>query len=148
MIRKMSNDDDLMKKLKAKNNIKFIASELIFEQGNYRVDIVGYDGIDLYLFELKKGRTTKVDQVKKYVDYYSEPDKRKTLEDLLSNYPISPVKSFDKIKGVMIMQYAENSYYSKKWCEFEKKNTIKILFFEKYLAYKTVKKQKDLQQNN
>jgi pyruvate/oxaloacetate carboxyltransferase len=67
MIRSMSSDDNLKDKLGCKNRIKFIASELIFEKGKHRADVVGYDGESLFLFELKKGRTTKVDQVSNYV---------------------------------------------------------------------------------
>jgi hypothetical protein len=135
MIRSMSKDENLRIKLKANNKIQFIASELIFEKGKNRVDIVGFDGIDLFLFELKKGRTTKVDQVKRYVDYYSESKNLAILQELLKNYPINPVEKFQTIKGVMVMQYAENSDKNM-WNKLAADNSINILFFEKSLSYR------------
>jgi len=135
MIQNMSNDENLRIKLDAKNKIQFIASELIFEKGRNRVDIVGFDGVDLFLFELKKDRTTKVDQVKRYVDYYSEPKKLEILKQLLKIYPINPVEEFKKVKGIMVMQYAENSD-PEQWRKLALKHSIDILFFEKSLSYK------------
>ena len=135
MIRSMSKDENLRIKLKAKNKIQFIASELIFEGGKNRVDVVGFDGVDLYLFELKKGRTTKVDQVKRYVDYYSDSKNLIILQELLKTYPINPVEKFQTIKGVMVMQYAENSDKNM-WNKLATDNSIKILFFEKSLSYR------------
>jgi hypothetical protein len=135
MIRSMSKDENLRSKLKANNKIQFVASELIFEKGNNRVDIVGFDGVDLYFFELKKGRTTKVDQVKRYVDYYSDTKNFIILQDLLKTYPINPVEEFQTIKGVMVMQYAENSDQNM-WNKLATENSINILFFEKSLSYR------------
>ncbi|MFH1983781.1 MAG: hypothetical protein ABIL58_18225 [Pseudomonadota bacterium] len=134
MIRSMSNDENLRIKLSAANRIKFVASELIFEKGKNRVDVVGFDGINLYLFELKKGRTTKVDQVRRYVDYYSESKNLIRLKELLKFYPINPVDRFDGIKGIMVMQYADNS--TKNWPYLAEINDIDILFFEKSISYR------------
>lgn len=134
MIRNMSSDDNLRIKLGAKNKIQFIASELIFENGKNRVDVVGFDGIDIHFFELKKGRTTKVDQVKRYVDYYSKPKNLDTLQKLLKIYPINPVRKFESIKGTMVMQFAENSD-KEQWDQLALKYSINILFFEKSLSY-------------
>ena len=135
MIRTMSKDENLRIKLKANNKIQFIASELIFEKGKNRVDVVGYDGVDLYFFELKKGRTTKVDQVKRYVDYYSDAKNLNILQELLKTYPMNPVEKFQTIKGVMVMQYAENSDQNM-WNRLATDNSIDILFFEKSLSYR------------
>ena len=134
MIRSMSKDENLRIKLEAKNKIQFVASELIFEQGKNRVDVVGFDGVDLYFFELKKGRTTLVGQVKQYVDYYSELTNLSRLRELLKVYPINPVDRFEKIKGIMVMQYAENSTVN--WSKLAKDHAIDILFFEKSLSYR------------
>ena len=134
MIRSMSRDENLRIRLEAKNKIQFVASELIFEKGKNRVDVVGFDGIDLYFFELKKGRTTKVDQVKRYVDYYSEPANLNILKTLLKTYPINPVDRFEAIKGIMVMQYAVNS--DANWNDLAKKHRINIMFLEKSLSYR------------
>ena len=136
MIRNMMTDENLRKRLNAANKIRFIASEFILKQGNNRIDIIGFDEKDLYFFELKKERTTKVDQVKNYVDYYSEEQNLKVLKDVLRNYPINPVSEFGEIKGVMVMQYSENSFNQKKWGNLAKSNSIDIIFFEKSLLYR------------
>jgi len=135
MIQNMSNDENLRKRLGVENKIQFIASELVFERGKHRVDIVGFDGVDLFLLELKKGRTKKVDQVANYVNYYSEPKNLEILKRLLKSYPINPVDNFESIKGVMVMQYAENSA-PEKWNKLAEDHSIDILFFEKSLSYK------------
>ncbi len=135
MIRNMSTDSSLQKRLGAKEKIRFIASEFIFEQGNNRVDIIGYDGTDLYLFELKKDRTTKVEQVRKYVDYYNK--NRALLVDILRDYPINPVKSpVNDLRGVMVMQFAERSAGKTCWDDLKKEHGVDIVFYEKYLAFK------------
>ena len=139
MINTMGRDRNLAAKLGAKNSfIHFVASELIFKQGNNRVDIVGFDGQDLYFFELKKDRTTKVDQVKRYVDYYSNAPQIDTLKELLRNYPINPVADFRSIKGVMVMEDAENSTGKDKWKSLAAKNKVDILFYAAALEYKHV----------
>jgi hypothetical protein len=97
---------------------------------------VGFDGKDLYLFELKKGRTTKVDQVAKYVRTYSEDLER--TRTIMSHYPINPVKEFSDIKGVMVMQYSNNSFRTPKWKILAEEHQVQIIFFEKYLSFKPV----------
>ncbi len=129
IINNMSGDKLLKEKLNAKDNIRFIASEFIFEQGKHKVDIVGFDGNDLLFLELKKGRTTKVDQVTKYVDYYSSKEKSDILNIILKLYPCNPVKSFNTIRGVMIMEFHPNSPHN--WQKLAKDNSIDILFFDK-----------------
>lgn len=94
------------------------------------------DQKNLFFFELKKGRTTKVNQVKEYVNYYSAADKLSKLKDILSVYPVNPVKNFDKIRGVMVMQFSENSFHSSQWTKLSEQYDIDIIFFEKYLSYK------------
>jgi hypothetical protein len=65
MIRTMTGDDNLKKKLGLKEPMQFIASELIFSADEKnRIDIVGFDGETLFFLELKRKRTTKVEQVK------------------------------------------------------------------------------------
>ena len=139
MINTMGRDRNLAEKLGAKSKfIHFIASELIFEQGHNRVDIVGYDGQDLYFFELKKDRTTKIEQVKDYVEYYTRAPQVDTLSELLKNYPIHSVDSFGSIKGVMVMEDAENSTGKEKWKSLGAKNKVDILFYAPSLEYKHV----------
>ena len=74
MINTMSNDTNLKEVLGAHDKIRFVASELIIsrEDDGGRIDIVGYDGKDIYFFELKKERTTKVNQLSKYIEYYKK----------------------------------------------------------------------------
>jgi len=138
MINTMGKDRNLKGKLKSSNNIHFVASELIFEKSKNRVDIVGYDNKDIYLFELKKGRTKKVEQVADYVKYYSEKNKKDILRKILEHYPINPVKEFNKIKGVMVMEYAENSVGLTAWQKLAKQNQIHILFYKSALMYEAI----------
>jgi len=135
MIKHMSEDSNLARVLDSDREIKFIASELIFEQGPNRVDIVGFNGKTLYFFELKKDRTSKVEQVKEYVNYYRNSD---FLKQLLSRYPINPVKAFQEIKGVMIMRHAEGSAQDKKWKRLADKNQISIVFYSDSLNFEKV----------
>jgi hypothetical protein len=117
------------------DSVRFVASELIFEQGHNRVDIVGYSDTtnSLYFFELKKARTTKAHQVANDVQYYSSEENAVTLKSLLANYPINPINSYKGIKGVIVMRYAANS--NKKWQKLASDNKIGILFFEQYINF-------------
>ena len=93
----------------AYQGIQFVASELNLEDKN-RFDIVGYrpDNNTLYLFELKKGRTTAaVNQAARYCTHVAEH--KEVFEKLLSAYPNRSVGSFSEIKGIAVMEYAENS---------------------------------------
>jgi hypothetical protein len=134
MINTMSCDLNLARALRAQW-IEFIASEVILEAGNHRVDIIGFDreAKILYLFELKKGRTLKVEQVLGYVKYYESEKVKRELENLLKAYPINAVDEIKKIKGVMVMRYAENS--NARWDEIEEKTGVDILFYRPSLAY-------------
>jgi hypothetical protein len=138
MINTMSNDKNLKEKLNAKNPIRFIASEFIFDQGKNRVDVVGYDEQDIYFFELKKGRTTAVKQVSEYVKYYSKEDKFTILRQILEAYPISSVKKIRRLIGVMVMEYAESSSGLEKWKKLAKSNGIRILFYKSSLMYEDI----------
>jgi len=138
MINTMTKDKNLKGELSAKNPIRFIASELIFEQGKHRIDIVGYDEQDIYFFELKKGRTKAVEQVKDYVEYYSKRDKYVVLKQLLENYPINFVKKIKRLIGVMVMEHAENSVKLKAWPELAKRNKIHILSYKHSLMYENI----------
>jgi len=131
----MSKDANLARVLGSDKEIKFIASELIFEQGPNRVDVVGFNGKTLYFFELKKDRTTKVEQVKEYVNYYRNSE---LLKQLLSKYPINPVKEFQEIKGVMVMRHAEGSAKDKKWKSLAEKNQISIVFYSDSFSFEKV----------
>jgi|AntAceMinimDraft_17_1070374.scaffolds.fasta_scaffold01571_8 hypothetical protein len=113
--------------------IMFITSELIIVKGKHRVDIVGFDGEDLYFFEIKKDRTTKVEQVSDYVSHYKSI--RYKLEDLLKNYPINPISKFIDIKGVVVMRYSENSVKQYDWKALEKQHNIKILFYKPSISF-------------
>ncbi|MCF7870365.1 MAG: hypothetical protein K9M01_04540 [Candidatus Omnitrophica bacterium] len=139
MINTMSKDRNLPAKLGSQNKyIHFIASELILEKGPNRVDIVGYDEKDIYLFELKKARTKKIDQVANYVNYYKQQPQIEVLKKLLANYPINPVKKFDNIKGIMVMEDADNSEGRSDWKKPAKEQGIKILFYSSSLKYRNI----------
>jgi len=133
MINTMSKDKNLSEILEANDHIRFIASELTFGQKKHSVDIVGFDGQDIYFFELKKERTEKVEQVKGYIEYYSK--ERDILKQLLENYPINNVEKFSRLIGVMVMKYAENSVAKQEWQELAMKNGIHILFYKPSLIY-------------
>jgi hypothetical protein len=139
MINSMGNDENLKNALNAPNKIRFIASELIFKKGNNRVDIIGFDGNDLYFFELKKDRTTKVKQVKDYLDYYQRPENESILRELLQKYPVNRVSSYQNIKGVMVMRHAEGSIDQSKWTSLAREYSISILFYKKALAFEAIK---------
>lgn len=139
MINTMHNSN-VLKALGNDKKINFIASEFIFEQGKHRIDIVGYDSETVYFFELKKDRTTKVDQVKKYVDYYMSPTNNPLFTDVMSKYPMNPVIGFKNVKGVMVMRYAENSVEDIKWTELAKQHGVDILFFKESLDFVKVNK--------
>jgi len=133
MINTMSEDSNLSLSLNLSNPIQFIASELRFQQGQYRVDIVGYDKDDLYLFELKRNRTTKVIQLNNYVNYYIKY--RTFLEDLLQNYPINPVRKFNNIYGCMVMKYCEEKNQRDKLKNEASANKLKLLFYNSSIRY-------------
>lgn len=135
MINHMSDDSNLAKALGSKTMIQFVASEMIFEQGPNRVDIVGFNGSDLFFFELKKGRTTKVKQVADYVRHYGESP---LLGPLLAVYPIYPVAAFEKIKGVMVMRHSEGSARHDKWKKLAELNRISIVFYRNSLSFARV----------
>lgn len=89
--------------------IQFVASELNLED-KMRFDIVGFhlESRTLYLFELKKGRTTdaarQVSDYCKHVEEYKE-----SFLNVFSTYPNLSFNSFSKIKGIAVMEFAENS---------------------------------------
>jgi predicted RNA-binding protein with PIN domain len=138
-INTMGSNNNLQRVLKSNGPIKFVASELIFESGKNKIDVVGFDGKSLYFFELKKGRTTIVDQLVKYKKYYEE--KRTELNKLLSAYPINAIDSImDKpIKPVMVMQYAENSINKADWKKSAEANEIEIIFFQDSYIFTSVR---------
>ena len=135
MINTMSDDYNLAKALNAQK-VEFVASEVILKKGNHRVDIVGFDRTTkiLYLFELKKDRTRKVEQVMDYVQHYERKEIREELGNLLKAYTINVVDEIKKIRGVMVMKHAENSGLEK-WRKLKEEKNIKILFYRPSLAY-------------
>jgi hypothetical protein len=127
LINTMEDNKTLESIVNSSGPIKFIASELIFENGPNRIDIVGYDSKDLYFFELKKDRTSKIKQLVDYVKYYK---KNEVLGRLLSVYPITSVEKYDAIKPIMVMRYAENSSSNKRWTDLANKGKIQIIFYK------------------
>jgi hypothetical protein len=134
IIRTMNDNDNLFRIIGV-DKIKFITSELILEQKNTKIDIVGMANNKLLLFEIKRGRTKKTEQLYDYVVYYNKNIDK--LKYLLSVYPINNVPSFDKIEGIMVMKFAENSLMEK-WQKSENKYNIKIIFFEDSYIFRDV----------
>lgn len=132
LINSMERDKNLERSLGCEEPIQFVASEFIFEKGKNRIDVIGLSGRVLYFFELKKDRTENVSQLEKYIEYYTKH--RNTLAELLFDYPINPAKSFDSIKGVMLMRHAENSIGRKIWREAKEKGIV-ILFYRQSLEF-------------
>jgi hypothetical protein len=129
------NDNDNLCRIIGVNKIKFVTSELILEQKKTRIDIVGLANNKLLLFEIKRGRTEKTEQLYDYIVYYNKNIDK--LKYLLSVYPINSVPSFDKIEGIMVMKFAENSS-REKWQKSENKHNIKIIFFEDSYIFRDV----------
>jgi len=131
----MNCNDGLKKILNTPSLIQFVASEFIYEIGKNKIDIVGFDGSDLYLFEFKNIRTTNVEQLVNYVNYFSLETNQIIIKKILSNYPIYPVKEFRNIKGVMTMPYAKNSFSYNDWNSIGNKNGIEIIFFDESMNF-------------
>lgn len=133
MINTMTRDKNLTKELGCKNEIKFIASEVILERNKEggRLDIVGYDGRDIYFFELKKDRTTDMKQLKRYLKYFESKRIKPVLEKLLANYPINSVPKYKNIIGVMVMRSSDNSKVD--WRKLSGQS--KVLFYTTSLSY-------------
>ena len=85
--------------------IEFVASELALMQ-DYRFDVVGIKEDTLYIFELKKDRTSKVEQVEEYVTLVNTNEKE--FQNVLSVYPKLAVSGWKKVQGVMVMAHAVN----------------------------------------
>jgi hypothetical protein len=132
MINHMSQDLNLAAQLKSAESIRFVASEVILQRGPHRVDIIGFNGTTLYFFELKKDRTTKVRQVRDYVEHYSGSE---LFRKLMSLYPMISVPSYKEIKGVMVMRYAESSIHHRRWRALEEENRIQIIFYQNSLVF-------------
>lgn len=127
--------------LPAGRTIRFIASEFIFEQGNNRIDIIGFDGEIVYLFELKKDRTRKVKQVRDYVDYYTSPAKVATFVNVLRSYPINPLPNLPDVptvRGVMVMRDAANARNNPTWGQLAAEHNVDILFFEESITFRKI----------
>lgn len=139
MINEMGDDVNLQNKLRLKAPIRFVGSEIILEKGKHRIDIVGFEEIEkkLYLLELKKDRTEKVEQVANYVDYYSEGEASVVFKDLLKVYPGVSSVQFKVIRGVMVMRIAENMT-EEKWFQKAAQHNVDILFFKESIKFEKV----------
>lgn len=137
MINDLNRGESNLAGILGRKRINFVASELIFTGSSDRIDVVGYEpeARELYFFELKKDRTLHVEQVRNYVDYYSQTEQKRFLSELLSRYPINkvPVGQFEDIKGVMVMRRAENS--KTKWDELARTHNVGIVFFCSSLTF-------------
>ncbi|MBO4913910.1 MAG: hypothetical protein J5449_01775 [Oscillospiraceae bacterium] len=127
--------------------IAFVASELTLGD-NKRFDVVGFKDDTLYIFELKRARTvTAAPQVKAYCELVMEH--RDSFERVLFVYPNRIVPHFNRVKGIAVMSYAENSDLKtwKDWCKAASSLTpsqkcspdisgIDIWLFQQALAFK------------
>lgn len=115
--------------------IQFVASELCLEQGN-RFDVVGLKNNTLYLFELKRDRTTIVaDQAQRYYNHVN--DHRSDFDMVLSVYPNLANVHFDNVKTVVVMRRAENSPRSK-WENYSRTSNVDVWLFEQSISFEKV----------
>ena len=119
--------------------IKFVASELTLgkesrdtEGKTSRFDVVGIKGKTLYIFELKRDRTSIIEQV---VDYVTLVNTNKdAFRDVLRVYPNHAVGDWDKVKGIMVMAHAVN--VDKNIDEKAKKIGVELWYYEPALRFK------------
>ena len=112
--------------------IQFVASELCLEKSN-RFDVVGLKDDTLFIFELKRNRTTLIaDQSMRYYDHINQY--RQEFDAFLSVYPTLPNISFNHVKEITVMRHAENSPRSK-WEDYSKTSTIDVWLFEESLTF-------------
>lgn len=118
------------------DNINFVASELILEDGGKRFDVVGFKDGTLYIFELKKGR--KIGAFRQVAEYAKMVgDNRDHFLQVLKSYPIFPVNDFNEVTSIAVVQYAANSTsILKKEAEKEK---VGLWFFEESLSFRKSK---------
>lgn len=118
----------------AYDDIQFIASELNLEDAN-RFDVVGIKKDCIYIFELKKERTTAVfQQVSKYIDHFNQY--RNEFFALLQNYPnlSLPITQIREIKGISVMKYAGNSPLTK-WEPLINQHQIDVWFYKESISF-------------
>jgi hypothetical protein len=112
-------------------DIEFVASELILADKSSRFDIVGFKDGDIYVFELKKGRTTLgFEQTAQYATLLEQ--NKSTFLEVLRNYPHCPITDFNKVFGVAVMQYAANS--EKQLESAAKKAGVGLWFYERSIT--------------
>ena len=128
-------------------DIKFVASELTlgkesrFAEGKEkRFDVVGIRGGILYIFELKKDRTTKA--MKQVADYVKLVESNKpAFIKILSAYPNCDcvIDNF-AVKGIAVMEYAANATNELK--KEAENNKVDLWFYKQALSFEKVKKSK------
>jgi Holliday junction resolvase len=117
--------------------IEFVASELSLGKESKhakktgRFDVVGLKGDTLYVFELKKDRTTKVEQVVDYVALINA--NKEHFRNVLSVYPNRAVGDWDKVQGVMVMSHAVN--VTKEIGKKAKENGVELWYFEPAIRF-------------
>ena len=113
--------------------IQFLASELNLEEAN-RLDVVGVKENILYLFELKKGRTTRVfQQVAGYVRHVQHY--LPLFQRLLQSYPaLCQVPALQAVQGVAVLRQAENTRQAA-WTQSIQDTGVSVWFYRPALAF-------------
>lgn len=124
--------------------IQFLASELILRDEDSsqqnRFDVVGYKDHILYIFELKRGRTTAIyeqmDRYRKHFEAY-----RQEFIELLTAYPRTACpEAVEKIKDVKYVAVMKDARLSRQdWMTKAKNACVDTWFFRPTLAFRKLK---------
>lgn len=114
----------LIKQEPVYDGIQFVASEFTLEQG-HRFDVVGVKEKVIYIFELKKERTTRApSQLRGYINHFNTH--KKSFEAVLNVYPGTTIDTIDEVKGIVIMPWSANSKTD--WDKYKKESDVDIWF--------------------
>lgn len=113
------------------NSIQFVASEFNLEKW-HRFDVVGIKNKTIYIFELKKERTTLApSQLRGYINHFNTH--KKSFESVLNVYPGATIDTIDEVKGIVIMPWSANSKTD--WGKYKKENDVDIWFSNHFLSF-------------
>lgn len=123
------------------DGIQFVASELNLEDSN-RFDVIGIKDNCVYIFELKKGRTTAIfEQIGRYIEHFNQYGDE--FSSLIQSYPNLrlPNIKINEVKGIAVMRYAENSS-STKWESLIMQHQIDVWFYKEAISFYKLTTQK------
>lgn len=112
--------------------IKFVTTEFLLEKSNKRIDVLGVKEDTLYIFELKKTRTTKVfEQMEAYREELSN-DYYNIYEEILQHYPNMSNKNIKKIVSIAVMPWSERTKLKNKNMWLYEVPFLEDIVFHKY----------------